>query len=91
MRRRAARPPRCCQAPGCTAPVKLRFCLTHWKQIPAQLRAAITLAWKQGRISDLSTHCLEAARGLAATTSPATPRVSPEQAFANAQRLMGER
>lgn len=61
MRRPPARP-RTCDAPRCPERVangKL-MCRAHWFGTPIQLRRAISDAWREKRIKDWSTNCLEA-------------------------------
>lgn len=54
--------PSTCDAPGCTLviPRGQLMCRAHWFGTPATLRRAISDAWKAKRITEWSSHCLEA-------------------------------
>jgi hypothetical protein len=72
MTRRAPRPPRTCDAPGCAivVPRGKLMCRDHWYATPRPLRQEISAAWKEGRIRDWSANCLSA-RSFHAGTVPA--------------------
>jgi hypothetical protein len=62
--KRAARPARTCDAPGCSIEVRrgVLMCRPHWYQTPRLLRETISEAWRAKRFRDWSAACLEARR-----------------------------
>lgn len=85
-----------CDVPGCTRTRASwqRLCTTCYAALPNDIRNRIIESRRHGRNPDWRAACKKAARHLAQIARPASPalrpRVTPQQAFANQQRLLGE-
>lgn len=85
-----------CDVPGCTRTRASwqRLCDPCFDALPREIRNRIIEMRRIGRNADWRAACKNAARHLAQIARPASPalrpRVTPQQAFANQQRLLGE-
>jgi hypothetical protein len=85
-----------CDVPGCTRTRASwqRLCTTCYAALPGDLRNRIIETRRHGRNPDWRAACKKAARFLAQLNRPprlpARHRVTPQQSFAQQQRLLGE-
>lgn len=87
--------PHRCDVPGCTHTRRRwqRLCERCFTALPGDIRTAIIQAHQAGRKADWRRERRRAADHITHLLSapPSRPRVSPQQAFADQQRLLGER
>ena len=93
--------PHRCDVPGChhTRRRWQRLCDRCFAALPGEIRTGIINAHQAGRKADWRRERQRAAQHLAPLLNPNPltlglpnrPRVSPQQAFAHQQRLLGER
>lgn len=85
-----------CDVPGCarTRASWQRLCTPCFEALPREIRNRIIETRRLGRNPDWRAACKKAARHLAhiarTPRAPCRPRITPQQAFANQQRLLGE-
>ncbi len=67
------RPARLCTAPRCAVEIQRGklMCRPHWFELPRLIRQEINAAWKEGRIRDWSSLCLQARSFLTGTSTGA--------------------
>ena len=82
-----------CDVPGCGRPRHRwqRLCDGCFSRLPGDIRTGIKEAFQQRRFRDHRQFKQRAAEHLAGIAPHHPHHVSPEQAFANSQRLLGER
>lgn len=87
--------PHRCDVPGCTNTRRRwqRLCERCFGALPGDIRTGIIGAHQAGRKPEWRQQCKRAAQHLSHLLNGAAPapRVSPQQAFADQQRLLGER
>jgi len=87
--------PHKCDVPGCqhTRRRWQRVCERCFAALPGDIRTAIVEHYRAGRKAAWRTECKRAAEHMrdAPNPIPTAPRITPQQAFADQQRLLGER